>query len=313
MTIRTLIVLFGHENDASGRLSLVAKLRCDRAIALADAWPAAMILPTGAFGSHFNASNRPHHRYLTEYLIANGIRVSRMLPGTSTSNTLEDVLAVRRRALDGGLELLHLVSSDYHIPRIEYIAERLLPEIGCEYHVSPVPDEERSRLEALERKSFGRLRAEWVIGPLYHPGGAFPTDVYSSAGNDQRHYDSLSLAVITAMIVVAAYASAPSAGDAASRNDAPWCDEGVRKAISAGLVTMLFILYDRLAHWARSARRMLRFIELGFDQRGFSSNFAPLRRFGEFPSVWWWVFILAFFLTGVLTVSAVDTFISCRW
>lgn len=307
-TPRKLVVLFGHTNRSSGELSATAVLRCEKALQIARAETDTLVLPTGAFGQHFNETLLPHHHYLTEYLVANGLPRERILPGTATSNTLEDMFAVRRVAIDSDFGHVELVSSSFHLPRIRFIAERILPDLLRTYTETPASPTELAALEELEARSFAVLKAEWENVPLYRKGRPFPAEVYSAAGNEQRHYDSLSLAVVTAIIVVAAYGAQPITRGAATLAA---CDDGIRQAVGVLLVAMLYVLYQRLATWARTGRRIQRFIELSFGESGFSLNVSSRSRL--LPSVVWWVRAIAGILGGLLAISAVNTLARCRW
>jgi DUF218 domain len=308
MTAKKLLVLFGHTNLRSGELSATAVLRCEKALQIANSEPGTLVLPTGAFGGHFNESLCPHHHHRTEYLVAHGLPRERILPGTTTSNTLEDVFAARRVAIEGDFGHVELVSSSFHIPRIRFIAERVLPDLSRTYGEALAPPTELAALEEDEKRSFAELKAEWVRVPLYRKGRQFPTEIYAAAGNEQRHYDSLSLAVITAIIVVAAYGTQVSVRATETPSS---CDDSIRQAVGAVLIAMLYVLYSRLATWARTGRRVQRFIEVSFGEPGFSLNVSARSRL--LPSVVWWVGILASMLGGLLAISAACAFITCRW
>ena len=81
MSNGTLLVLFGHENNMAGELSAVARSRCNAAIALFNTVPNATLLPTGAFGEHFNTGERMHAQYLPEHLVSKGVPRDKILQG----------------------------------------------------------------------------------------------------------------------------------------------------------------------------------------------------------------------------------------
>jgi len=263
-----LVVLFGHVNDGSV-LRSIAKSRCDAATSLVHKIPDAMVLPTGGFGRHFNTTERPHSHYLTEYLIREGVPHNRILPGTDSSDTFEDCLCARKVALDNNVGEVIGVTSEYHAPRVRFVMEAILRGIRFSVHEAPTPAEVLCGESREESRRFARLRREWVTPVLYERGQSFPDSVYQAAGNDQRHYDTLSLAIVTAIVAISLFPLLVISGPLNELTKASSC-------FGVGLIQFLMLgAYERLVEMARVGRRTLRAIEIGFGSRGFSANYSP--------------------------------------
>jgi uncharacterized SAM-binding protein YcdF (DUF218 family) len=163
-----ILILLGNQNDSQGNLSPIAKSRCDLAVQLLQENEGLVVLPTGAFGPHFNTSDRPHGPYLTEYLIEKGISPDRILPHTDSSNTLEDARCARRVAVDSDAQKVIVVTSEFHMRRVRYIFGRVFQDIQVEFREarSPVDDVTMRSLIKHEARSLKRLQTEWVDIPL---------------------------------------------------------------------------------------------------------------------------------------------------
>jgi len=278
MSSKRLLILFGHENSGD-QLSAVAMSRCNTAIELARDDPSLLVLPTGAFGKHFNTTSKPHWRYLAHYLIDRGIPQSQILPGTDSSNTIEDCLRARKIAVDGRFDEVIAVTSDYHVPRVEFVLNRLFAGIAFRVHGAPTPKECQETEGAKERKSFRRLKKEWITPPLYKGKDDFPRAIYAECANEQRHYDTVSLAPVTAILVVAAF---PFLNDLAVADKT----RAVIFWAAAGINALLLAIYLRAAQAARFARQVLKMIEIAYEQPGFSANYDPRRSRFTLPMKW---------------------------
>ena len=84
------VVVLGSPNDDQGRLSTIARERCDRALEEYLAHPDWKIICTGGFGPHFNTTDRPHHHYTKKYLVSKGAPEEDVLEGVMSASTLED-------------------------------------------------------------------------------------------------------------------------------------------------------------------------------------------------------------------------------
>lgn len=309
MTAPTLIVLFGHENDDKGKLSPIAVTRCRVALRLLDDDPDALLLPTGAFGRNFNRTHHPHSAYLTKWLSQKGVDPARILPGTKSSNTLEDCLCVRKFAIDRGFDRLVLVTSDYHMRRVKFIDAQILEGLTVSFVEAPQPpDFDMRRDSKNERRSYRGIIRDWVTPPLYESGKAFPEKLYEVANQEHRHYDTISLSVVTAMVALSGYLSLldPVKVDSIQR----------LIALSGGLLFNLLalVVYERTAQAARTARRTMHAIEFGFGMRGFSANYRPAVLFPKWvPTVRQVVIFLWLGLSVMLGVSAAITIHRLIW
>lgn len=265
-----ILVLLGNKNDAKGNLSRIAKSRCDLAVQLLQEDEDLLVLPTGTFGLHFNLAERAHGVYLANYLIAKGISPDRILPYTNSSNTLEDALCARRRVIDLHATRTLVVTSDFHMRRVQYIFEQVFQGLKIEFHEarSPLSASELKILENAETKRLKKLQTEWVSTPLY-TGQEFPVQIYTNADREQKHYDSISLAIVTGIIIIFAYMYKFLSGI-----DITLLSLALRVSyciFPIFFTLILFLMYERSADTARTARRIMRSIELSFGQLGFSS------------------------------------------
>lgn len=291
-----LVVVFGHTNTADGRLSAIAQSRARAAMAILEENPTAVLLPTGAFGQNFNESARRHSSILRDYLIACGAPPEQVLAGTDSSNTVEDCLCIRRLALDEGFSRLLLVTSEFHISRVRFIAERVLWPLQLEYRGAGTPDALVSVAESREEESFDRVKRELAVPALYVPKQQFPDAIYEAASADHRHYDTVSLASVTAMIVVGAFPLTLAGG-----LPVPVQTAGLHLA-AALLVFILGNVYERTAQTARMARRVMRNLEVGWDLRGFSTAYDQAAMFGQGP---WWKRLLPVSIRSAAILSGV--------
>lgn len=125
MNARAVIILHGNSNSATGALSESARLRCRTAADL-QARVGGIVVPTGAFGDHFNRTGTAHWVYLAEELVRLGVPPADILGGADASNTCEDVLvaglAQEWLRLQGTRAVpLHAVSSDFHLERVRWL------------------------------------------------------------------------------------------------------------------------------------------------------------------------------------------------
>lgn len=274
-----LIILFGHENTSNGRLSDVAVSRCGVALEFLKAHPDAVVLPTGAFGAHFNVTERMHSKYLADYLTAHGVAKNRILCGTSSSNTLEDCLCARKVAVDNGYSPIIAVTSEYHAPRVSFILDHVFRAHDFSVEEAPTPaaciDVEKRK----EARSFARLRRDWVSPPVYEKGAEFPEAIYEASANDQKHYDTVSLAAVTGAVVIEGIVF-----QSAMAVTSPFIKTAMY-LFGALIVLLLLVIYERCAATARTARRSMRLIEFSFESRGFSSSYEPHLLFRWVPSI----------------------------
>lgn len=276
---KPLILLFGHENSPAGQLSDIAISRCDTVLELSKENQNAVILSTGAFGSHFNVTDFAHSTYLNAYLVKNGVEADRILQGTNSSNTLEDILCARKVIVDGQYGPILIVTSEYHVPRVSYILRQVFRSINFRLAEAKSPIHLLEIEQRKERLSFAWLKRNWVSPPIYELGSAFPNTVYEAANSDQKHYDTVSLAAVTGAVFVTGLVLQSGTEVGAFSN-------GITMHVFALLIILvLSVIYERCAASSRTARRSMRLTEIAFDVRGFSSSYDPNLLFRSLPSI----------------------------
>jgi hypothetical protein len=288
--VSILIVLFGQENETDGTLRMPAKARAEKAAELfRELAPGneTVILPTGAFGTHFNTSDLPHFHYLTEELIRLGVPRENILPGAASSNTVQDATEAWYRFKNGGHHRLIAVTSDYHAERVAFLLGRLSASDDADIEVvpAPTPSDYNGIDRSLEPEKIERLRREWVDVPSRTRDGRLPEGlpvVYQDAGREHQHYDTLSLAVVSALFIVNAFAFSIIPGRGG------WFYTIVLLILTAAIDLMLWSLYNRMADAARTARRVLNRIEIEHRLPGYSTNWRTEgKRWYELPP-WRW-------------------------
>jgi hypothetical protein len=266
---QSILILLGNQNLQSGELTEAARLRCDRAIELLNGEQSLQVLPTGAFGAHFNKGSKPHGKYLAEYLVEHGISSERILPHTNSSNTLEDGLVARQRLYDAGFcakgTKLYVVTNKFHLSRVEYVFSRLFPDVELFFIEAPNPkDEDMCRaMRKHEHLALEKLKLEWTDVPLYR-AQEFPDCIYENASAEHKHYDNLSVYAITGILL--AFAFPLSAFEQLQRLR-------VHLALVMSAIVMFFLwgLYLKFARFAAVGRRVMKWLEVAFDRRGFSA------------------------------------------
>ena len=159
---KTAIVILGAPNDDTGALSHIARERCDQGLREYRCQSAARILPTGGWGAHFNTTPHPHHHYTRAYLQSQGVPAAAFVEGADSTNTIEDARLCRPIVARHGFTQLRVVTSDFHLPRAEFLFRREFPAIklsfvGAKTHL---PEAEIQRLAQHEERALARLRAE---------------------------------------------------------------------------------------------------------------------------------------------------------
>jgi uncharacterized SAM-binding protein YcdF (DUF218 family) len=158
--MKGVIILLGAPNDEKGRLSTIARERCEQAIREYKKHPDYKILPTGGFGSHFNVTDKPHAYYSSRYLISKGVPERDILEFAESSNTTEDAELSWPIIQKYGGERVIVVTSDFHIRRARIIFEKRFSEIhviftGSKTHLS---EKELDKLKLKEKSALGQLR-----------------------------------------------------------------------------------------------------------------------------------------------------------
>ena len=122
-TIEILVVL-GAPNSVLGELSTISISRLKYCLEHFN--KKKRILCTGGFGAHFNITKIPHATYAKEYLLEQGISIASFLPSALSSNTVEDAVKIKSIISKLNNIKLIIISSDYHLKRVEYIFNEIL-------------------------------------------------------------------------------------------------------------------------------------------------------------------------------------------
>ncbi|WP_313514099.1 YdcF family protein [Sphingobacterium sp.] len=128
--MKTIIMVLGAPNDEYGHLSAIALDRLYRAYDLAINNDSALILCTGGQGDHFNITDKPHTYYAQNFLSLKGINPARFLPGIPSKNTIEDFSLSRKAIEEIKPDLLIIITSEFHMERVQLISETLIPSIN---------------------------------------------------------------------------------------------------------------------------------------------------------------------------------------
>ena len=157
--MKGVIILLGAPNDKKGRLSNIARERCDQAILEYRKHPKYKILPMGGFGSHFNVTDKPHAYYSSCYLISKGVPEEDILEFGESSNTVEDAELSWSIIQKYGVERVIVVTSDFHMQRARVIFEKRFSEIAIMFAESKtrLSQKELDKLKLKEKKALSRL------------------------------------------------------------------------------------------------------------------------------------------------------------
>ncbi|MGW1177356.1 YdcF family protein [Kitasatospora sp. NPDC002543] len=160
---RRAVVVLAAPNDADGVLTGIARTRTRRAVELLDA-PGTHLVLTGGFGAQFNTTDQPHWRHCAAWLAARPGGRPPVLACLETRHSYDDVLFTRELARHHGLDEVLLVTSDYHAPRIRYIASlAALPCRVVEVSHPDLPPEESARLGRHDAGALGRTIASTLL------------------------------------------------------------------------------------------------------------------------------------------------------
>lgn len=264
--MKKLIILMGNRNSDDGTLLPDAIARCNEVVQIASQYDfKCHILPTGAFGA-FNRYKHPHHELLTKELIDKGVPEKIILPGTYSSGSIEDILQARIRIIDNEYSKIFIVTSDYHAKRVEMLAKIYLPDIKSVI-VHPVNTDKIvcNKLRKDKRQESTKVRVltkQRIDIPLFTKEATFPAAIYENADREHKHYDTISLATITAILTISAYLTFQES------------EYMCFKMLGGVLVNYLLLcVYIKSADFAKTARNTMRLIELSYNQAGFSTNY----------------------------------------
>ena len=162
----TAIVVLGFPNSPEGELLPMAKKRLDKCYQeyLSNQYP---IILTGGFGLHFNTSNHPHHHWAKQYLIQKGVDNQDIIIFLDSTNSVQDATMLLPVLLENSFKHLKIITSDYHVERVEFIFKSVLAEkvslsfIGVDSE--GVAPEILEKLIAHEKEALEGLRKNGVI------------------------------------------------------------------------------------------------------------------------------------------------------
>lgn len=165
-----LIVILGAPNADDGHLSLMAQGRvtlgyqCYRERQTAG-W---RLLLTGGFGAHFNRTLLPHAAYLQQWLLAQGVPADDIVEFALSRHTGEDARLAQPIVERHGVRRLLVVTSDFHLARVEWIFRTVFPAYTLEFAGAPYlltcPPVEQARLIAHEARRLAELRGDVDAG-----------------------------------------------------------------------------------------------------------------------------------------------------
>lgn len=267
MAHRTLIILLGNTNDSFGKLSVISNFRCEIAFQKFKQEQDCRIIPTGGFGLEFNNTVLPHHSYLKKQLISLGVPEEKILDGTDTRGTYQDLLVVRR-VLKNDFDKIFVVTLNYHRQRVEFICNKIFtnykvitedefPQIKLSNETLVLIEKE----EKIEVKKIEMERQGWIDIPLDET--EFPVELYENAGQEHKHYDTISIALVSGILIIT---SAPMTVSSTQTQNF------LMLLITSLINFILLLMYFRAAKSAKVARRTMIFLELAYGKPGFSAN-----------------------------------------
>jgi len=181
--IQGFIVILGSPNDEAGNLSEMGqgRLRLGFETYRNLAAQGYRLLLTGGYGEHFNTTSQPNAYYAQTLLLDMGVAAEHILELAESRNTVDDALKSRPIVYKYSGDHLIIVSSDFHLGRVQFVFERVFPDkrvefLGAPYLESRGP-EERERPVAHEARELKSLqeRGESIAG------GALRLDSWKSS------------------------------------------------------------------------------------------------------------------------------------
>ena len=159
------IIVLGSPNDRQGNLSPIALSRLKVAKDLYQA-ERSLVLCTGGFGPNFNVSKYPHALYAKRFLLANGVVPVDLLASVLSANTVEDAILSLKQLYNMNVENVTVVTSDYHIPRVKFIFNRIFENYQVFYHSTDsqhLDEGTRSKLISHELQALKGLKEKGLI------------------------------------------------------------------------------------------------------------------------------------------------------
>jgi len=170
--IENLIVVLGSPNDDEGCLSGIGMGRTELAY---QTWkdlcdPNCKILLTGGYGEHFNRTLKPNAFYAMKRLLQLGVPERNFIEIAESVNTVDDALKSFRIVECYDVNKILLISSDFHLERVQFIFDivfngRIIEYLGASYlgSVSLVDKKRLLDHEARELRSL-KEKGESIVG-----------------------------------------------------------------------------------------------------------------------------------------------------
>ncbi|AOT15596.1 YdcF family protein [Pseudoalteromonas luteoviolacea] len=133
------IIVLGHKNDNQGHLSPLSIARCELALELFKSQQNSRLICTGGFGANFNQTAIAHADINQQYLINNGIKAAHFLPNALSRFTIEDATLTYPILKQLNVPQVDIISSGFHISRVQLIFDRVMPSIIKNYLSAPSP------------------------------------------------------------------------------------------------------------------------------------------------------------------------------
>jgi len=113
-------IVLGAKVDGD-RPSLSLRYRLDSALSYAEKYPEVIFILSGGQGRDEDVSEAEAMR---GYLVEHGIDENRLMLESASTSTYENILH-SKKLLPSGIESVTIITSDYHLARARFIAERL--------------------------------------------------------------------------------------------------------------------------------------------------------------------------------------------
>ncbi len=155
------IITLGSGVTPTGEPSPGTALRTAKAIELADLFPRAVLIMSGAMPLHPDAGipGGTEADVMKKYALARHIAPARVLLENKSHTTLDNALFTKKHCLEPRqLRTLVVVTSGYHIPRAEYLFRKIL---GPDYRITCISagGETKSNRLLKEERSLAFFRA----------------------------------------------------------------------------------------------------------------------------------------------------------
>ncbi|GEO05631.1 hypothetical protein AAE02nite_32950 [Adhaeribacter aerolatus] len=158
--MKGIIIVLGAPNDAQGQLSQVALDRLQTAIRFYRHNQDFKFLCTGGFGPHFNTAHQPHAHYAAQYLIAQGVPETDILPYVLSRHTLEDATLAQPVLDRFKPRQVVVITSDFHMQRAALLFNTHVPNQNMLFLEagSTLDEETLQQLQEHERRALALLR-----------------------------------------------------------------------------------------------------------------------------------------------------------